>query len=155
MPAALQPALITSQSFSDCRNSYTFLITLACSGFKVESRRSTSILVTPRFGSRSISFVIAFVYSLKHFLSFFFTYAFVVKSKGWSRWVIFVGTMTWTIFKRSSSLATLSVDSALNASQRMGAFWSFCNPSSSLKYGSTMLSNRFIVSYSLLQCFGL
>ena len=31
MPAALQPALIRSQPSSDCRNSYTFLITLACS----------------------------------------------------------------------------------------------------------------------------
>ena len=159
MPAALQPALITSQPFSDCRNSYTFLITLACSGFKVESRRSSSIVVTSRFGSRSISFVIAFVkYSLKYFFCIFFTDAFVVKSRGWNRWLIFLGTMTRTILKRSSSLVTLSVDWALNASQSMTAFWSFCNPSSSLtwqKYGSTTLSNRFIVSSSLFQCFGL
>ena len=141
-------ALITLQPFSDCRNSCVFLITLACSGFKVESRRSTSVVVTSRFGSRSISFVIAFVkYSLKHFFSIFFTDAFLVRSSGWSRWLIFLGTITWTIFKRSSSLVTLSVDWALNASQSMSAFWSFCNPSSSLtwqKYGSTTLSNRLL-----------
>ena len=41
MTAAIQSAFITSQPFSDCRNSYTFLITLACSGFKAESRRAT------------------------------------------------------------------------------------------------------------------
>ena len=82
MPAALQLALITSQPFPDCRNLYTFLIALACSDFKVEIRRSTSIVVTSRFGSRSISFVIAFVmYSLKHFFSIFFTDGFVVKSR--------------------------------------------------------------------------
>ena len=100
MPATLQPALITSQPFSECRNSYTFLFTLACSGFKVESRRSTSIVGTFRFGSHSISFVIAFVkYSLKYFFSIFFTDIFVIQLRDWSRWVIFLGTMTWTIFK--------------------------------------------------------
>ena len=95
MPAALQSALIIWQPFSDCRNLYTFLITLACSDFKVESRRSISIVVTSRFGSRSISFVVAFVkYSQKHFFSIFFADTFVVKSRGWSRRVIFLGTMT-------------------------------------------------------------
>ena len=83
MPVALQLVLITSQSFSDCRNSHTFLITLACSDFKVERRISTSIVVTSRFGLRSISFIIAFEkYSLKHFFSIFFNDAFVVKSRG-------------------------------------------------------------------------
>ena len=86
-------------------------------------------------------------HSIFPFFSIFFTDAFVLKSRGWSRWVIFLSTTTWTIFKRSSSLVTLSVDWALNASQSMSAFWSFCNPSSSLtwqKYGSTTLSNRLL-----------
>ena len=71
MPAALQPTLITSQPFSDCRNSYTFLITWVCSSFKVEDRRATSMVVASRFGSQ-ISVVIAFV---KYHWSIFFTFS--------------------------------------------------------------------------------
>ena len=83
--------------------------------------KSTFIVVTSRVGSSfSASIIEELKYLLKALLSIFFKLAFVVRSNGWNRCVIFFGTITDSIpcFYRTSD--TLAVDWALEVSHIKG-----------------------------------
>ena len=98
IPAALQPALMIYFPFLDLRCWYISVITFVWRSFKVNKRRSPLMVVTSRSGSFVRASVIEDVKnSLKARFSYFLKDAFVVKSNGCSKWVIFFGTMTDSI----------------------------------------------------------
>ena len=86
-------------------------MTLACRSIETESRKSPFIFVTPRVESSfSASIIEDLKYLLKAHLSIFFKLAFVVRSNGCNRCIMFFGTITDSIpcFDRISD--TMIVD---------------------------------------------
>ena len=98
IPAALHPALMIYFPFLDLRCWYISVITFVWRSFKVNKGMSPLMVVLSRSGSFVRASVIEDVKnSLKPRFSYFLKDAFVVKSNGCSKWVIFFGTMTDSI----------------------------------------------------------
>ena len=126
-------------------------MTLACRSIETESRKSPFIFVTPRVESSfSASIIEDLKYLLKAHLSIFFKLAFVVRSNGCNRCIMFFGTITDSIpcFDRISD--TMIVDWALKASNIRKLFWSFGRPFFSLNFllYSTRTCDRYPSHYS-------
>ena len=69
-------------------------MTLTCRGYETESRNSTFIVVTSRIGSSfNASIIEELKCLLKALLSVFLKIAFVVRSNGCERFVMFFGTI--------------------------------------------------------------
>ena len=124
IPAALHPFNIISLPFKDSKNWYASFMTLACRDFKTESCKSTFIVVTSRVESSfSASIIEELKYLLKALFSIFFELAFVLRTNGCHRRVMFFGTITDSVpcFDRTSDI--LAVDWALKASHIRKLFW--------------------------------
>ena len=100
MPAAFQSGNIMLFLFSDFRYLCIWHITFLCFGFEVDSFK---FLITFFPGSFNNLLAMQSVrYSLNAQFSYFFIAPFVVKSKGCDKCVMFVGTMTHSMFSWSS-----------------------------------------------------
>ena len=91
----------------------------------MDKRKSTLIAVTSHVGSFLNSFNIEEQeYSLKAFFSNFFKLLFVVRSSGFSKWVMFFGSITTLMPWLAKVSLTFVVDCALNdASHINSLFW--------------------------------